>query len=68
MLDNYDIDRIAHIDWELGSLPVDGMRSEEEVLAIREARAEELARQQQLEQALAVAETASKFQGGQAAQ
>ena len=66
-IDNYDTDNIAHLDWELGSLPVEGMRSDEDRDAIREARAEQLAQQQQVEQALQVAETASKFQGGQAA-
>ena len=67
VLDNYDIDRIARMDWELGSLPVTGMRSIEDVQALREARAQQVAQQQQLETGLAVADAASKFQGGQAA-
>ena len=67
VLDNYDIDKIARMDWELGSLPVTGMRPVEEVQAIREARAQQVAEQQALQQGLAVADAASKFQGGQAA-
>jgi hypothetical protein len=66
ILDNYDTDEIARMDWELGSLPVTGLRPREDVIEIREARAEQQAQQAQMEAALAAADTASKFQGGQA--
>ena len=66
VLDNYDTDKIARLDWELGSLPVGALRSFDDVIALREARAQAQAEQQALQEGLAMADTASKFQGAQA--
>ncbi|MES0385530.1 MAG: portal protein, partial [Hyphomicrobium sp.] len=68
VLDNYDLDAIARLDWRLGGLPVEGMRSPEAVAALREQRAQQVAAQQQLEAGLAIADAESKFnRGGRAA-
>jgi hypothetical protein len=67
ILDNYDTDKVARLDWELGGLPVAAMRSLDDVAAIRETRAQKRAQDEQIQLELEAADVASKFQGGAAA-
>jgi hypothetical protein len=60
VLDNIDFDQLARHTWELGGLPVDIMRSAEDVQAIREQRAAEQAAQQKAAMMMQAAELAVK--------
>jgi hypothetical protein len=65
IMDNVDADAIARDAADILALPVAYLRPVEAVAAIRQARAEEQARQRQLAEGLAMAE-AAKFQDGSA--
>ena len=64
ILDNVNTDFVGRKGWELASLPVGGLRDQDEVTAIRQQRAEQAEQQARFEQAMAAADMASKFEGG----
>jgi hypothetical protein len=66
VLDNLDMDVLTRHIWELGGLPVEVVRSVDDVGAIRQQRAEEQAAQQKAAMMMQVAELAVKAGGGEA--
>jgi hypothetical protein len=66
VLDNLDMDVLTRHIWELGGLPVEVVRSVDDVGAIRQQRAKEQAAQQKAAMMMQVAELAVKAGGGEA--
>lgn len=60
VMDNFDLDRAARKIAEVRGVPATVTRSEDEVAKIRAARAEEAQKQQQMQEAMAIAEGAGK--------